>query len=854
MAQEKQQGLNKEEVLEKLKELEFETPMMQQYLEIKKKYPDCLLLFRLGDFYELFLDDAKIGAEILNITLTSRTRGRDGRVPMCGIPYHAVDSYLGKIIAAGYKAAICEQVEDASETSGMVDREVVRVVTPGTVLDDKNLEQKENNFILGLEVEGGELGIAYADISTGELYVHQLEFEDLEKTLAGEFLRLTPSEIISSHKNYNRSEILRALRVVPETNIYPFDEWERAAGRHSRVLKDHFDVVSLEGFGIQPDQQEIALKAAAALLSYLQETQKSTLRHIKKITPYWGDRYMRLDASTVANLELFKTLRGNTGGGVLLDVVDHTRTAPGGRMLRQWLLRPLREKSLLESRLDSVEILLNEPTEREKLQELLAEVLDLERLISRTAVGTANPRDLAGLKNSLNQVKKIRAYLVEQVPGLESILTSSLLKQVIPLVDLLEEKLKKDPPATLADGGYIAEGVDEHLDELRDIYYGSKEWMDEFEQEQREKTGIEKLKVDRNKVYGFYIEVSKAKADRVPPEYINKQTLVNSERYIVPELKQREEAALQAEEEIKSLEREIFSSLLNQVVDFAESVQNVAERVGRLDCFCSLAEVAQNNRYTRPLLTEGRSFEIKQGRHPVIESLQDEPFVPNDAYLGSQEDRMLLITGPNMSGKSTYLRQVALITLLAQIGSFVPADEAKIPLRDQIFTRVGASDNISLGQSTFLVEMMETANILHHCTRDSLIIFDEIGRGTSTFDGMSIAWAVLEYMVKKKEKTAMTLFATHYHELTALGEKYPELKNLQVAVKREEDEIVFLHKVVPGSAWQSYGVEVARLAGLPSPVVTRAKKILQRIKKNQEGVSTRGSNDDEKQIRLLDSK
>lgn len=825
--------LDKEEELAKLEKLNFSTPMMKQYLKIKKEYADCLVLFRLGDFYELFLGDAKIGSEILGITLTTRKRGSDGRIPMCGVPYHALDSYLGKLVKAGYKVAICEQMETAEEADGMVERDVVRVVTPGTVLDDQNLVQKENNFTLGIEINKSKLGLAYADLSTGELYIRQTEFKDLEKTLSGEIIRIKPAEVISSHQNYNRPEILRALRVAPNTNIYPDDDWEKNVQDFLQVLEDHFEVETLEGFGIKPKEQKVALKAAAGILGYLHETQKSDLKHIKKITPYQSDKFLRLDPTTITNLELFTTIRGERSEATLIDVLDYTHTAAGGRKLRSWLLHPLTSIGEIKQRLDAVEILKKQPSKRGRFQEILARVLDMERLISRVSVGTANPRDLVGLKISLEKCVEIKKYLKKEVSELNYLFPQDLIDEIKPLIKLLNKKIKPEPPATLNDGGYIANGVSSELDELREIISGSKNWLKKFEKEQREKTGIDTLKIGQNKVYGFYIQVSKSNLSKVPDNYIRKQTLVNSERYILPELKQREEAAIEAEEKSKILEREIFQQLLDEVLKYTDSVQQTSQASAKLDVYASLAESAQKNRYVRPIVIEQGELGIKQGRHPVVEKIQDEPFVPNDAQMKTKEDQILIITGPNMAGKSTYLRQVALICLMAQIGSFVPSKSAQIPIRDQIFTRVGASDKISLGQSTFLVEMIETANILNNCTPKSLIIFDEIGRGTSTFDGMSLAWAVVEHLVENKDKQALTLFATHYHELTNLAKKYDQIKNYQVAVKREGDEIIFLHQVIEGGSWHSYGIEVGRLAGLPNSVIKRAKKILQKTKQEQ---------------------
>ena len=826
--------------------LHFETPMMRQYLEIKKRYHDCILLFRLGDFYEMFLDDAKIGSEVLGITLTSRARGKDGRIPMCGIPYHALDSYLGKLTKAGYKVAICEQLEDAGTAKDMVRRDVVRVVTPGTVLDEKNLLRKENNFVLAFQIVSKELGLAYADISTGEFYVKQISWANLEKDLAAEVLQIRPVEIISSDGLYNRPEVLRALRVIPETNIFPYHQWDLRVRDARKILRDHFGVASFEGFGIGAKKYNLALQAAAVLLSYLKETQKGPVEHIKKISPYRLDKYLHLDAATIANLELFSTIREQNTKASLVGVIDRTRTAMGGRKLRHWLLKPLREIREINRRLDGIEMLLSETGKREKIAEILSRILDIERLLSRISVGTANPRDMEGLKISLQNCLYLAKFLHEKFPRLDGAFLKKLTEIEEPIrlvVGLLEAKIKPDPPAVLADGGYIREGVSPDLDEYRRMLSGSREWLKKFEERERQRSGISSLKVGVNKVFGFYIEVSKANLSQVPPDYIRKQTLANAERYIVPELKQREEMALEAEEKIRVLEQKIFFEVAGEIMKHAEPIQQMARAAARVDVLVSLAEVAQHYRYSRPQLVDGGALCIKNGRHPVIETLEaTEIFVPNDTEMNFSDSQILLITGPNMAGKSTYIRQVALITLLAQMGSYVPADSAQIPVRDQIFTRIGASDSITLGQSTFLVEMMETANILNNCTPKSLVIFDEIGRGTSTFDGMSLAWAVVEYLLKHKSKAALVLFATHYHELTVLARKYPRIKNLQMAVKREGEEIIFLHKVIEGGAWQSYGIEVAKLAGLPSWVVRRAQEVLHRLKHEEKKLSVRKKN------------
>ncbi len=809
----------------------FKTPMMQQYWEIKQQYRDSLLLFRLGDFYELFFDDAKIGAEVLGIALTARSRGQDGRIPMCGIPYHALDSYLAKLIQAGYKVAICEQLEKPAPQKKMVRRAVVRVVTPGTFLA---AEEKEGpNLLLTFVRRSRQWGWAYLSLTSGEIFFQtqpRRKQENEGGPIPELIRRLKPREIILSPADYQNPELLRLLQSESEASLTPFAPWEEVLSQALPRLRQHYRVANLAAFGLEEKRDYSALQAVAILLAYLEETQKTSLLHLRPPRRQEEKEFLQLDETTLRNLEIFRSRSGEVEGS-LWAVLNRTVTALGRRTLRQWLLYPLRNKEKIEQRLAAVDFFRQQPRRSAEIRRHLQRILDLERLLAKTVLKTVNPRDLEGLQVSLRAAKEIGPLL----PAAERArwLPAALLRQLEPLVELLEQTLRPNPPLLLNQGGYIADGVSPLLDQYREIMSGSRRWLEDYARRERERTGINSLKVKYNKVFGFFIEVSKANLAQVPPDYQRKQTLVNAERFITPELKEREALALEAEEKARQLEEELFWQLREKVLPFTNLLQEVARKLAALDIYCGLAELARENNYCRPSLTSAGKLEIKEGRHPVLEQVLEQPFVANDLLLDPQGARIWLITGPNMAGKSTFLRQTALITIMAQLGSFVPAQKAIIPLRDRIFTRIGAADDISRGQSTFLLEMLETANILHNATGESLAILDEIGRGTSTFDGLSIAWAVVEYLARRGKNCPLTLFATHYHELTQLGRQRSEIANWQMAVEKEGDEIIFLHRVVPGSAWQSYGIEVAALAGLPASVLRRAREILQRLKHQQ---------------------
>ena len=810
---------------------EFSTPMMRQYLAIKKQYPDCLLFFRLGDFYELFMDDAKVGSKTLGITLTSRDKVKDGRIPMAGVPYHAVDSYLAKLVKAGYKVAICEQTSVPNGT-GIVDREVVRIVTPGTVLDEKNLEQKENNYLVSISYFGNDLGIAFADISTGDFQATQIGTENLHEVIRDELSRFRPSECILPEKLYGDPKLLRTLRMQQGLNIYCFYDWDIFAENAKDLLRKQFGVSTLKAFGIEDKPQ--ALKAAAALLGYLKHTQKDRVDHLRAIHTYTSHEHVSLDRSTILNLELFSTLREGDKKGSLISVLDQTTTAMGGRLLRQWILAPLKNREKIQERLDSVEEFYTQRPLKNTIQELLKEVLDIERILSKLSVGIGNPRDLIGLEQSLLKVLLVKQALKKVRTPLLHRIREALSDELSEIVERVKKHITEDPPVDVRQGRFIRKGINRELDDLRERIGGGKEWLAKLEKKERERTKIPSLKVRFNSVFGFYIEVSKANLHLVPNDYIRKQTLVNAERFITPELKSQEELVLTAEERMNLLEYEIFVSLVSSLVKQTKILQKAAGAIATLDVLVTFAHLAEKKKYCKPYLTTKGEIEIHDGRHPVVEELlEDEQFVPNDVTLNQGDHQLLLITGPNMAGKSVYIRQVALITLMTHIGSFVPSREAKISIVDRIFVRSGASDVISSGLSTFMVEMIETAHILHHATKDSLLIMDEIGRGTSTYDGISIAWAVAEYLVCHPKITPKTLFATHYHELQSLSQKYQKIKNYQMAVEGKKGEPIFLHKVVPGGASHSYGIAVAKLAGVPTDVIYRAVEVLRKLEERK---------------------
>ncbi len=803
----------------------FSTPMMKQYLRIKNQYPDCLLFYRMGDFYELFLDDAQIGAQVLNITLTSRPKGKDGRIPMAGVPYHAVDAYLSKLVKAGFKVAICEQLSPPN-TRGIIERDVIRIVTPGTMLDEKSLAKKDNNYLISLAIQDNLLALSATDLSTGQFQTSEVQFTNLEQVIRDELSRLHPVECLISPDLYNNPEILKLLKSEKDLNIYLFQDWPSTASRAESILKKHFGVATLSAFDLS--DKPLAVETAAVLLSYLEQTQKTPVTHIKSIHLNESAHYLHLDRSTIFNLELFQTIRENDTRGTLLFVLDQTVTAMGGRLLKQWLRKPLGigQKTEILKRHDAVEELLKNYELRTESRALFETIADIERLLSRLSLGVGNARDLNNLKDSLKVTQQCKELISESNSELLQELAQTIAQDLSTVITLIETSLQDEPPIDLKIGNLIRSGISDELDKLRHIVNTSKQWMEQFEQSEKEKTGISSLKVKFNQVFGFSIEVSKSNLHLVPDYYSRKQTLVNGERFITPELKEHEEIILTAEEKINDIEFTLFQKVLTEVLTFTEKIQQTAFSIATLDCLVNFAHLAQSNQYTRPEIIDSGEIKITAGRHPVVEKLlETHQFVPNDVTLDNKDHQLLLITGPNMAGKSVFIRQIALLSLLTQIGSFIPAESAQMSLVDRIFVRSGASDVITSGLSTFMVEMVETAHILHYATKDSLIIMDEIGRGTSTYDGISIAWAVAEYLVT--HKSPKTLFATHYHELQALEEKYPGMiKNFHMMVSSDQEAPVFLHTITEGGASHSFGVAVAKLAGIPEEVIKNATEML----------------------------
>lgn len=793
--------------------------MLRQYKRIKQEYADAILLFRLGDFYEMFLEDAEKAAEVLEIVLTSREAGKGKRIPMCGIPYHAAGSYIARLIAKGFKVAICEQVEDPKKAKGLVKREVVRVITPGTLIDEQYLEEKANNYLMALVQREAEYGLAVADLSTGEFVVTQFAAD--EGLLLDELTHWRPKEILVPE---DQIPLWSGLKRRTDVLLTPRPAQDFQWGRAEERLLSHFQVVSLEGYGCQG--LKAAVGAAGAVLAYFYATQKSQLQHIISLRTYHLGDFMHLDQYTRRNLELVTTLRDQKTQGSLLWVLDRTVTAAGGRLLKKWLEQPLRRRAEIEDRLAKVERFFLQHGIRQTTRSLLRRTCDLQRLLAKLACQTVNPRDLLALRNTLNLLPALHRTLQQEEMGP----VAALAGEINPLPDLtalLTKALREDPPASITEGNIFREGYNQELDALIRATREGKQWIAGLEQQERERTGIKSLKVGYNQVFGYYLEVTKANLALVPEDYIRKQTLANAERYITPELKKYEELILGAAEKRAALEHQLFLDLRQQVLAQLPELKRLAEILAMLDVYAALAETAVQNHYVRPEIDEGKKILIREGRHPVVEQvLPPGQFVPNDTLLDDNLHRLQIITGPNMAGKSTYMRQVALIVLMAQIGSFVPASYARIGLVDRIFTRVGAADHLAGGQSTFMVEMSELANILHHATADSLLILDEIGRGTSTYDGLSIAWGVLEYLWNPKRIGARTLFATHYHELTTLADRLTGVENLNVAVAKEGDGIIFLHKILPGASDRSYGIEVARLAGIPEAVLARAAEIL----------------------------
>lgn len=807
------------------------TPLRRQYLQLKAQYPDAILLFRLGDFYESFDEDAKIVSQVCDVVLTSRPVAKGQRVPMAGVPYHAVDVYIAKLLQAGYRVAVADQIGDTT-VNGLVPREVTRVITPGTVIEPTLLDDRRNNYLAVLVLEDRRAGLAYVDVSTGEFAVTQLEGEEVERLVAEEIERIDPAELVVP-ASLDKEGRVRAF-VSEQLHVTPFDDWAFELDQARNVLLEHFEVATLEGFGCEG--LPLAICAAGGAVAYLRETYRRGLKQIAGLSTYSTQAFMTLDPATRRNLELVEPLRGRRSKRSLLGVLDLTLTPMGARLLRQWINQPLLNLAELNGRLDALEVLYRDTATRMAVRDQLKGLPDLERLVNRVVQQIATPRDVVGIRKVLERVPELEVLLAgEEFAPLRVQIDG--LRPCEDVVKLIAAAIEDDPPATLGSGGVIRPGFSEEMDRIAEAARDARSWVARLEREERERTGIKNLKVGYNKVFGYYIEVTKANLDRVPEEYIRKQTLVNAERFITPELKEAESLILHAQDRLQELESALFRDVCRRIAASAGKLLGVARALARLDVFASLAEVAVRNRYVRPQLTEEDRIVIRAGRHPVVEqTMRDEPFVPNDVCLDGEE-RILIITGPNMSGKSTYLRQVALIVLMAQIGSFVPADEAVIGLVDRIFTRIGAQDEISAGQSTFMVEMVETANILHHATPRSLLILDEIGRGTSTYDGISIAWAVVEYIHNHPRLGAKTLFATHYHELTELARVLPRVRNYNVAVTEEEDQVVFLHRIVPGGADRSYGIHVARLAGLPRPVIHRAEEILQGLERDGAQVS-----------------
>lgn len=816
----------------------FETPMMRQYQELKKEYTDCILLFRLGDFYEMFMEDAKIGAEILNITLTARDRGKDGKIPMAGIPYHAIDSYLFKLVTAGHKVAISEQVGEINGKD-LVKRDVVRIVTPGTVLDEKTLDKKENNYIIGIDIEKDKFGLAISDISTGNFYTEEYNLNELQNIIINELIKYSPKECILSSSNYNDPILLKLLKTHKNLNIYPYFEWDSYATKSTEFIKEHFSIKSLKSYNLEGKNN--AVKASAGLLGYIKHTQKSNIQHIKKISTLKDTKYVGLDRATIMNLEIFNTIREGSKKGTLLEFLDHTITPMGGRLLKEWIIKPLTDKNKINNRYACVEKYIQDKKLKNSTQENLQKIGDLERILSRISFGIGNPRDTINLKNSLEESIKV----IESNQNIKELNIQNNFKNIRELIIYITKTIEEESPIDPKNGGFVKNSINSELDRLRETVRGSKEFIINLEKKEKEKTGINSLKVKYNQVFGYYIEITKSNLEQVPENYMRKQTLVNAERFITPELKEHEEIILTAEERTKEIEYSIFTTVCEQIKQTAGEIQDLAKDIAIIDCLINFAEISLNQKYVKPKIIETGEIKIKANRHPVVEnSLEQKEFVPNDVYLNSKDQQLIIITGPNMAGKSVYIRQVAVTMLMAQIGCFVPAQEAEISIVDNIFVRSGASDIITAGMSTFMVEMVETANILNNSTSDSLVIMDEIGRGTSTYDGISLAWAIAEYLVHGTDAKPKTLFATHYHELQKLEEKYPnEIKNFHFPATENEGEPIFLHTITRGGANHSFGIQVAKIAGIPKIVCTNAQKILEDLEKNKTQNVVKNKND-----------
>lgn len=803
------------------------TPMMEQYMETKKEYPDCILFYRLGDFYEMFFDDAVTAARELEITLTGKACGLEERAPMCGIPHHAVDGYLTRLVNKGYKVAICEQMEDPKLCKGIVKREVVRIVTPGTNLNTQSLEDGKNNYLMGIFYMSDCFGVATVDVTTGEFYLTEV---DDKRKLMDEITKFAPSEIVCNEEfvisGFDLEDVKNRLHVA----VSSLEKWYFDGELCEKSLMEHFQVQALDGLGLK--DYPVGTVAAGAVMQYLTETQKNALTHITGVKVYSANAYMVLDSATRRNLELTETLREKQKRGSLLWVLDKTKTAMGARLLRSMIEQPLIEKDAIERRLDAIEEINQDAITREELREYLNPIYDLERLIGRVSYKTANPRDLIAFQSSLAMIPPIKTLLADaKAEKLREIYEN--LDSLEDICSLIESAIVEEPPIAIKEGGIIKEGYNEEVDKLRKAKTDGKTWLADMEEREREATGIKNLRIKFNKVFGYYLEVTKSYQELVPDTWTRKQTLTNAERYTTPELKELEDVILGAEDKLFALEYQLFVEIRERIAQEIVRIQQTAKAIASLDVCVSLALVAEHNNFVRPLINTDGVVDIKGGRHPVVEQMiSNGMFVENDTYLDQKKQRIAIITGPNMAGKSTYMRQTALIVLMAQIGSFVPASSANIGVVDRIFTRVGASDDLASGQSTFMVEMTEVANILRNATKNSLLILDEIGRGTSTFDGLSIAWAVVEHIANPKLIGAKTLFATHYHELTELEGKLESVNNYCIAVQESGDDIIFLRKIIKGGADRSYGIQVAKLAGVPESVLNRAKEIVAELSEN----------------------
>ena len=810
------------------------TPMMQQYLQTKEEYKDCILFYRLGDFYEMFFDDAITVSKELELTLTGKNCGTTERAPMCGIPYHAVEGYLNKLVANGHKVAICEQVEDPKLAKGLVKREVIRIVTPGTKPDIQEFAETKNNYIMCIVYVADKYGVSIADVSTGDYFVTEV---DNERKLIDEMNKFNPTEIVCNESFYMSGLDFDDMRHRLGITISALEAWYFSDDLAENTLKDHFHVKSLEGLGLS--DYGCGVIAAGALLKYLYETQKNELDHISAIHPYSTGKYMLIDSSSRRNLELVETLREKQKRGSLLWVLDKTKTAMGARILRSYVEQPLIDKAEIEKRQDAIEEINEHVITREELREYLNPIYDLERLVTRVTYLSANPRDLIAFKNSIAMLPPIKALLTDFKGAMLTEIENDM-DSLEELYELIEGAINDDPPILVREGEIIKDGYNADVDKYRKAKTEGKTWLAELEAKERDKTGIKNLKIKYNKVFGYYLEVTNSYKELVPEYFTRKQTLANAERYITPELKELEDMILGAEDKLAALEYDLFCDVRNKIAEQVVRIQQTAKAVAKLDVFVCLAVVAEQNNYCRPKMNENGIIDIKGGRHPVVEKMiHNEMFIDNDTYLDNGNNRIAIITGPNMAGKSTYMRQTALIVLMAQIGSFVPATSARIGIVDRIFTRVGASDDLASGQSTFMVEMNEVANILRNATSNSLLVLDEIGRGTSTFDGLSIAWAVVEHISNPRLLGAKTLFATHYHELTELEGKLNNVHNYCIAVKEKGDDIVFLRKIVKGGADKSYGIQVAKLAGVPDSVIDRAKEIVEELIANDITAGTR---------------